>query len=52
VRTDMPELIALAASGKIDVKASITKRYRLDQVNEAFEAMERGDIVGRTIVVM
>jgi S-(hydroxymethyl)glutathione dehydrogenase/alcohol dehydrogenase len=52
VRTDMPELIALAASGKIDVKASITKRYRLDQVNEAFEAMERGDIVGRTIVVI
>jgi len=52
VRKDMPELIALAASGKIDVKASITKRYRLDQVNEAFEAMERGDIVGRTVVVM
>lgn len=52
VRTDMPELIALAASGRVDVKASITKRYRLDQVNEAFEAMERGDIVGRAIVVM
>jgi len=52
VRTDMPELIALAASGKIDVRASITKRWRLDQVNEAFETMERGDTVGRTIVVM
>lgn len=52
VRTDMPELIALAASGQIDVVASITKRYRLDQINEAFEAMERGDTVGRTIVVM
>ncbi|HZE95532.1 MAG TPA: zinc-binding dehydrogenase [Planctomycetota bacterium] len=52
VRTDMPELIALAASGKIDVKASITRRYRLDQVNEAFEALERGEIVGRSIVVM
>lgn len=52
VRTDMPELIALAASGKIDVKASITKRWRLDQINEAYETMERGDTVGRTIVVM
>lgn len=52
VRKDMPDLIALAASGKIDVKASITRRYRLDQVNEAYEAMERGDIVGRAIVVM
>jgi S-(hydroxymethyl)glutathione dehydrogenase/alcohol dehydrogenase len=52
VRTDMPDLIALAASGRIDVRASITRRYRLDQVNEAFAAMERGEIVGRAIVVM
>lgn len=52
VRTDMPELISMAAAGRIDVGASITRRYRLDQVNEAFEAMERGEIVGRAIVVM
>jgi S-(hydroxymethyl)glutathione dehydrogenase/alcohol dehydrogenase len=52
VRTDMPELIALAAAGRIDVGASVTRRYRLDQVNEAFEAMERGEIVGRAIVVL
>jgi len=52
VRTDMPDLIALAASGRIDVRASITRRYRLEQVNEAFGAMERGEIVGRAIVVM
>ena len=48
----MPDLIGLAASGKIDVRASITRRYPLEQVNEAFEAMERGEIVGRAIVVM
>ncbi|HVR85380.1 MAG TPA: zinc-binding dehydrogenase, partial [Planctomycetota bacterium] len=52
VRTDMPELIALAASGRIDVKATITRRYRLDQINDAYAAMERGEIVGRAIVVM
>lgn len=52
VRTDMPELIALAASGRIDVRSSITRRYRLDQINEAYEAMERGEIVGRAIVVL
>jgi S-(hydroxymethyl)glutathione dehydrogenase/alcohol dehydrogenase len=52
VRTDMPELIALAASGRIDVRASITRRYRLDQINDAYEALERGEIVGRAIVVM
>ena len=52
VRTDMPELIAMAAAGRIDVRASISRRYRLDQVNEAYEAMQRGEILGRAIVVM
>jgi S-(hydroxymethyl)glutathione dehydrogenase/alcohol dehydrogenase len=52
VRTDMPELIAMTAAGRIDVRASITRRYRLEQINEAYDAMERGEIVGRAIVVM
>jgi succinate semialdehyde reductase (NADPH) len=52
VRTDMPELIALAARGRIDLRASITRRYRLDQINDAYDSLERGDIVGRAIVVM
>jgi S-(hydroxymethyl)glutathione dehydrogenase/alcohol dehydrogenase len=52
VRTDMPELIALAASGKIDVTASISRRFTLSEVNDAFLALERGEIVGRSIVVM
>jgi S-(hydroxymethyl)glutathione dehydrogenase/alcohol dehydrogenase len=52
VRTDMPELIALAAAGKIDVAASVTRRFRLDEINDAYAAMERGEIVGRAIVVL
>jgi len=52
VRTDMPELIAMAAAGRFDVRASISRRYRLDQINEAYDAMQRGDIVGRAIVVL
>jgi S-(hydroxymethyl)glutathione dehydrogenase/alcohol dehydrogenase len=52
VRIDMPELIRLAAEGKVDVQASISRRYRLDQINDAYAAMERGEIVGRAIVVM
>jgi S-(hydroxymethyl)glutathione dehydrogenase/alcohol dehydrogenase len=52
VRTDMPELIAMAAAGRIDVGASITRRYKLEEINDAYEAMERGEIVGRAIVVM
>jgi S-(hydroxymethyl)glutathione dehydrogenase/alcohol dehydrogenase len=52
VRTDMPAIVRLAASGAIDVAASVTRRYRLDQIQEAYDAMTRGDIVGRAIVVM
>jgi S-(hydroxymethyl)glutathione dehydrogenase/alcohol dehydrogenase len=52
VRADMPELVRLAAQGKIDVSKTISRRYRLDQVQEAYEAMERGQIAGRAIVVM
>jgi succinate semialdehyde reductase (NADPH) len=52
VRTDMPELITMAAAGRIDVRASISRRYRLGEINDAYEAMERGEIVGRAIVVM
>ena len=52
VRTDMPEVIRLAAEGAIDVSKSITRRYRLDQADEAYRALDRGEIIGRAIVVL
>ncbi len=52
VRRDMPQLIALAASGRISVTQPITRRYRLDQAEEAYRALDRGEITGRAIVVM
>jgi S-(hydroxymethyl)glutathione dehydrogenase/alcohol dehydrogenase len=52
VRTDVPEIIRLAASGRISVTRPITRRYRLDQADEAYRALDRGEITGRAIVVM
>jgi S-(hydroxymethyl)glutathione dehydrogenase/alcohol dehydrogenase len=52
VRRDMPQLVALAASGRISVTQPITRRYRLDQAEEAYRALDRGEITGRAIVVM
>jgi len=52
VRTDVPETIRLAASGRIGVTQPITRRYRLDQADEAYRALDRGEISGRGIVVM
>lgn len=52
VRTDLPELLRLAASGRISVTQPITRRYRLDQADEAYRALDRGEITGRAIIVM
>ncbi len=51
VRTDMPELLRLAAEGAVDLKAAVTRRFRLPEINEAYHLMERGEIIGRAIVV-
>jgi S-(hydroxymethyl)glutathione dehydrogenase/alcohol dehydrogenase len=52
VRTDLPEVLALAARGQVSVSQPITRRYRLDQADEAYAALNRGEIVGRAIVTM
>lgn len=52
VRSDMPEIIRLAAEGKIDVTASVTRRYPLERVQGAYDEMEHGRIVGRAIIIM
>jgi S-(hydroxymethyl)glutathione dehydrogenase/alcohol dehydrogenase len=52
VRTDMPELVDLAARGLIDLASPISRRYRLDQSDEAYRALAKGEIVGRAIVTL
>lgn len=51
-RTDLPAVVALAHQGQVDVSRSVTRRYRLDEVNVAYEALNRGEIVGRAIITM
>jgi S-(hydroxymethyl)glutathione dehydrogenase/alcohol dehydrogenase len=52
VRTDLPEVIGMAARGQLSVSRPITRRYTLDQVDEAYATLNRGDIVGRAIITM
>ncbi|HKA55041.1 MAG TPA: zinc-binding dehydrogenase, partial [Candidatus Binatia bacterium] len=52
VRTDLPELLALTARGQVSASQPITRRYRLDQVDEAYAALQRGEIIGRAIVTI
>ena len=49
-RTDMPVLIDLVARGALMPQAIISRRYSLDQVNEAYGALDRGEIIGRAVV--
>ena len=52
VRTDLPKVLALAAQGQVNVSQPITRRYRLEQADEAYAALNRGEIIGRAIVCM
>jgi S-(hydroxymethyl)glutathione dehydrogenase/alcohol dehydrogenase len=51
-RTDLPAVAALAASGAFDPGSLITRRYRLDEADEAYRALARGEITGRAIITM
>jgi len=51
-RADLAEVIALAQHGAVDVSRAVTRRYPLDQAADAYDALNRGEIVGRAIVTM
>lgn len=50
-RTDMPEIIRLTLNGTFKPETMITQRFSLEQADEAYQALARGEIVGRAIVV-
>ncbi len=47
---DMPGLLDLVEDGVLDIKGQVTRRYPLDGAQEAFDALRRGEIIGRAIV--
>jgi Zn-dependent alcohol dehydrogenase len=47
---DFPMFLDWFKEGKLDLNALVTRRYRLDQINEATEALQRGQIAGRAIL--
>src|SRR5919204_388092 len=51
-RSDMPRLLALIERGVLTPHAAVTRRYPLDEAPEAYQALDRREIVGRAIVTM
>ena len=50
-RIDIPKLINLYRAGKLKLDELVTRTYSFDQINEAYAALERGE-VARTVVLM
>ena len=47
---DMPKMVDMYLSGRLNVDELITRRYSLDQINEAYDDLEQGGI-GRGVIV-
>ena len=51
-RTDMPEIIRLATRGLFRLDRLVTQHFPLAEADRAYQALARGEIVGRAIVTM
>ncbi|GAA2776285.1 zinc-binding dehydrogenase [Saccharopolyspora taberi] len=49
-RRDMPVLLDLVARGLLRPQDAISRRYPFDRVQDAYDSLNRGEIVGRAIV--
>ena len=51
VRVDFPRLLRLWKAGKLDLEGMITRRMPLEDVNEAFRAMQAGEVIRSVLEV-
>jgi S-(hydroxymethyl)glutathione dehydrogenase/alcohol dehydrogenase len=49
VRADFHRLLRLYKAGKLDLDRMITRRIKIDEINDAMRAMERGEVVRQVI---
>ena len=49
VRVDFPRLLRLWKQGKLDLEGMITRRIAFEEINDAFRAMQAGEVI-RTVV--
>jgi S-(hydroxymethyl)glutathione dehydrogenase/alcohol dehydrogenase len=49
IRRDFPRLLDLWRAGQLDLEGMITKRIGLEDVNDAFVAMQAGDVIRQVI---
>ena len=49
VRRDFPRLVSLAETGRLDIGSMVSRRIGLEDVNEAFRAMQAGEVIRSVI---
>lgn len=47
---DIPYYVDLYLVGKLKLDELITERFNLDEINQAFQAMDKGELVGKAIL--
>jgi Zn-dependent alcohol dehydrogenase len=47
---DFPMYVRWFKDGRLPLDLLVTRRYKLDQINEAVEALHNGEITGRAIL--
>jgi len=50
VRRDFPRFVQLVETGRLDIGSMVSRHLALDEVNEAFRAMEAGEVIRSVIV--
>jgi S-(hydroxymethyl)glutathione dehydrogenase/alcohol dehydrogenase len=49
IRRDFPRLLDLWRSGQLDLEGMITRRLKIDDINDAFGAMQAGEVIRQVI---
>jgi Zn-dependent alcohol dehydrogenase len=44
--------VRLSEAGKLPIDGLVTRRYRLEQINEAIDDLRTGSVAGRSVVWM
>src|SRR5947209_5633836 len=50
VKRDFPRFIALTETGRLDLGSMVSRRIALDEVNDAFRAMQAGEVIRSVIL--
>lgn len=50
VRRDFPRFVSLVETGRLDINAMVSRHIKLDEINDAFRAMQAGEVIRSVIV--